>query len=39
HEQHQGLLDAVLGRDAVRAGELMYQHLLTPIPIIRGAMG
>jgi len=29
----------VLARDADKAGELMYQHLLTPIPIIRGAMG
>ncbi len=39
HEEHQRLLDAVLARDADKAGELMYQHLLTPIPIIRGAMG
>jgi len=39
HEEHQRLLDAVLARDGVLAGELMYQHLLTPIPIIRGAMG
>lgn len=39
HEQHQMLMDAILTRDAVKASELMYQHLLTPIPIIRGAMG
>ncbi len=39
HGEHQRLLDAVLARDADKAGELMYQHLLTPIPIIRGAMG
>jgi len=39
HVEHQKLMDAVLARDGVLAGELMYQHLLTPIPIIRGAMG
>jgi len=39
HVEHQKLMDAVLARDADKAGELMYQHLLTPIPIIRGAMG
>ena len=39
HGEHQRLLDAVLAGDADKAGELMYQHLLTPIPIIRGAMG
>ncbi|WP_312806398.1 DNA-binding transcriptional regulator CsiR [Atlantibacter hermannii] len=39
HVEHQKLMDAVLARDGALAGELMYQHLLTPIPIIRGAMG
>lgn len=38
HEQHQALLAAILGRDAVRASALMRQHLLTPIPIIQQAM-
>ena len=38
HDQHQTLTDAILARDAVRASELMRQHLLTPIPIIQQAM-
>ncbi|QCT20072.1 DNA-binding transcriptional regulator CsiR [Jejubacter calystegiae] len=36
--QHQALLAAILERDATRAGELMRQHLLSPIPIIQKAM-
>lgn len=39
HVEHQKLMNAVLARDAHKAGELMYQHLLTPIPLIWGAMG
>ncbi|PAP30882.1 FCD domain-containing protein, partial [Salmonella enterica] len=32
------LTEAILAREAARASELMRQHLLTPIPIIRQAM-
>ncbi|ELX0421740.1 DNA-binding transcriptional regulator CsiR [Salmonella enterica] len=38
HIQHHMLTDAILAREAARASELMRQHLLTPIPIIRQAM-
>lgn len=38
HIQHHTLTDAILAREAARASELMRQHLLTPIPIIRQAM-
>ena len=38
HVQHRALVDAILARDAPRAGELMREHLLTPIPIIQQAM-
>ncbi|MGS9064359.1 DNA-binding transcriptional regulator CsiR, partial [Salmonella enterica subsp. enterica serovar Infantis] len=31
------LTEAILAREAARASELMSQHLLTPIPIIRQA--
>lgn len=38
HIQHHTLTEAILAREAARASELMRQHLLTPIPIIRQAM-
>lgn len=38
HIQHHTLTEAILAREAARASELMRQHLLTPIPIIRRAM-
>ena len=33
-QEHQALVDMLLNRDAEAAAELMYQHLLTPVPII-----
>lgn len=33
-KEHQALVDALLARDASKAGELMYEHLMTPVPII-----
>lgn len=38
HVQHRTLVEAILARDALRAEELMREHLLTPIPIIQQAM-
>lgn len=32
--EHQALVDTLLERDAVKASELMYEHLMTPVPII-----
>ncbi len=39
HIQHHTLTEAILAREAARASELMCQHLLTPIPIIRRGDG
>ena len=36
--QHRRLTEAILARDAPLAGELMRQHLLTPVPVIQRAM-
>lgn len=33
-QEHQQLVDALLARDARRASQLMYDHLMTPVPII-----
>lgn len=38
HYEHEELVNVILARDSQRAGELMRQHLLTPIPIILQAM-
>jgi GntR family carbon starvation induced transcriptional regulator len=38
HLEHEELVNVILARDGKRAGELMRQHLLTPIPIIQQAM-
>ncbi len=32
--EHQALVDALLERDSAKASELMYEHLMTPVPII-----
>ncbi|KHS48889.1 MULTISPECIES: DNA-binding transcriptional regulator CsiR [Hafnia] len=39
HHEHDQLVNVILARDGKQAGELMRQHLLTPIPIIMEAMG
>ncbi|WP_245392695.1 DNA-binding transcriptional regulator CsiR [Salinicola halimionae] len=33
--EHQALLDTILARDARAASQLMREHLMTPVPIIR----
>lgn len=33
-QEHQQLVDALLARDAQQASSLMYDHLMTPVPVI-----
>ncbi|MFG6667289.1 DNA-binding transcriptional regulator CsiR [Halomonas sp. HNIBRBA4712] len=34
HEEHSALVDVILARDGARAGAMMRDHLMTPVPII-----
>lgn len=33
-QEHSALVEVILARDAVRASEMMREHLMTPVPII-----
>ncbi|MBB1486888.1 DNA-binding transcriptional regulator CsiR [Oceanospirillum sediminis] len=37
-QEHSDLVDALLDRDKARAKQLMYEHILSPIPVIRNLL-
>lgn len=37
-KEHQEIVDVLLDRNAEKAGELIYQHLMSPVPIITEIM-